>query len=390
VNQKATKARFTVASKHVVKFLGALAGDLRFVGMRPRQFRHNSSVKLTFEPRKFATAEYTLIGNRIRQRQLWEHRNAVYTFENSPLKALFINGDEIDLDRIHPKVELCQSDVDFTIHQYCRLRQSVPSGSRVGRRIAALVYDIGQNRRVLMGAIMLASPLYSVRARDAYLEWNSKKAIKDAGLRRMMDLSLCMALPPYNELLVGKLVATLAVSKTMAREFSRRYDDNLLAVTTTSATGLHCPIFNRIMIAPGGLYRRIGETTGYTTILFSEATLRSAREVIRAHNLGHGKEVTTWNTIRILKTALRHCGIDPEPLLQAGNHKGVYIAMLDTRSRDRLRAGHPVLRSRLIATEDAIAFWRSHLLPRRVRNSEIIKSIRKYRFHSIQTELQVG
>src|SRR5882724_1678998 len=287
---------FIRTSRQAVNFIEAFADDLRFVGLRPRISVRKDALKLVGPTHEFNPSEYAKIGDKIRSRRLWDQREAIRAFETSSLRLLFVDGNEIDPQHIRPKVEVCRTDAEFATHRYCRLQQSVPSGPRVGRRIAALIYDVGQNRRALMGAIMLASPLYSVRARDAFLGWANRKLVKDAGLKRTMDLSLCMALPPYNELLAGKLMATLAVSSTMSKEFSTRYDDHLLAVTTTSATGLHCPIFNRIMIRPGGLYRRIGETTGYTTMILGDLTLHAARELIKVHRLARNQDITLWNT----------------------------------------------------------------------------------------------
>src|SRR6266404_8057400 len=321
MNEKRIQGCFLPITSEVISFLQALASDLRFVGMPCRTYTHRGSVRLAYDPYELQSLDLAKVGGKLRSRQLLRYRVFVSRYEESSLRSLFIDGSEVEIDRIDPKVEVCRTEVDFKIHRYCRLLQTVPSGPRVGRRIAALIYDVGQGRRAIMGAIMLASPLFSVHARDELFGWINRQPIKVAGLRRIMDLSLCMAVPPYNYLLAGKLMATLAVCGTMSREFSQRYRDRLLAVTTTCATGLHCPIFNRIMICKGGLYRRVGETTGYTTTMFSDKTSLAARELIKAKRLA--SDISGWNTMRVLKTAVRHCGINPEPLLQAGNHKGV-------------------------------------------------------------------
>jgi hypothetical protein len=127
-----------------------------------------------------------------------------------------------------------------------------------------------------MGAIGLASPTYALAARDRVLNWSGTQArpTKERGMRRLMDLATCVSLPPYSLLLCGKLLAALALSDEVAKEFERKYSEPLLALTTTCATGLHCPIFHRIMLRPGGLYQRIGETAGWTLSWVSSGTLR--------------------------------------------------------------------------------------------------------------------
>ena len=52
----------------------------------------------------------------------------------------------------------------------CKLTQSVPSSPRVGRRIRVLVTDAGQRHESLIGAIELASPIYTLASRDRFLD----------------------------------------------------------------------------------------------------------------------------------------------------------------------------------------------------------------------------
>ena len=168
------------------------------------------------------------------------------------------NQEPISLSRIEPVVTMCKTGEDIQLFEYCRLSQRVPSGRRIGRQIRSLVFDVGQLGRRLIGAIGLASPMYALACRDAYLEWSGSaaRARKEAGLRRLMDLHLCIALPPYSAVFGGKLLAALALSDSFNQEFRRRYDDPLLAVTTSCATGLHCPILTELVFAQVAYTRR--------------------------------------------------------------------------------------------------------------------------------------
>jgi hypothetical protein len=366
----------------VLHFVECLAEDIRFVGMKPRMAKRDGKMQLDYVARNISPSDHVKIARMIRSRQISKQRAFIRAFERSSGGVPFVAGKELQLKRIKPKLHICRTPADLAIHRYCRLTQTVPSGPRVGRRIAALVYDVGQRRPVLMGAITLASPLYSVRARDEFFAWGRSKRIKAVGLRRVMDVSLCMALPPYNFILTGKLIAMLAASETLSNEFRRRYHDRLLALTTTCATGLHCPIFNRIMIRRGGLYRRIGETTGYTGMIFSDDTVSAARRLIQARRLA--EECSMWNTTRILKTAMTYCGIKPGPLFGIGNRKGVYIALLDKRSLDRLRTGRSLQRRDMITDANAIDFWKANILPRRLRDPQVVGKIHSYKFRRLR------
>jgi hypothetical protein len=383
IKAPAIKARSgAIASIDVVRFIHSLAKDLRMVGMKPRITRRGRTIQLSYVARTISTGDQKRIAKMIRSRQLSHQHDFIRRVENSLGELPFITGRNLQIKRIKPEVHICRTPYDFAIHRYCRLTQTVPSGPRTGRRIAALVYDAGQRSPAVMGALMLASPLYSVRARDEFLGWTKSLQVKNLGLKRAMDLSLCMALPPYNCLRAGKLVATLAVSDTLSKEFALRYRNKLLAITTTCATGLHCPIFNRIMIRPGGLYRRIGETTGYSAMIFSDKTVAAARNLIKMRCLA--QNYSMWNTTRILKTALTYCGVSAAPLFQTGNRKGVYIALSDTRSRQRLITGHSLPDCDMITDGSAIDFWKRNILARRVKDPETGRKINLFTFRRLK------
>jgi hypothetical protein len=97
-----------------------------------------------------------------------------------------------------------------------------------------------------------------------------------------MDMPVCVALPDWAGLRGGKLVAALACSAEIADLFASRYSDrlprggSLLAIVTLCATGAHCPIFNRIMLRPGGLFRSIGMTAGFSIAFVSDTTIDRA------------------------------------------------------------------------------------------------------------------
>jgi len=302
--------------------------------------------------------------------------------EKKHITELFINGRDLQIENIFPRIHICDTPSDFEIYNYCRFLQSVPNTNRVGRQIKALVYDDGQRRPVLIGAIGLASSMYTVGCRDRYLNWVGKegKFRKDIGLRRLMDLAVCIAFQPYSFLLGGKLMALLAMTDPFRIEFQRRYGMPLLGLVTTCATGVHCPIFNRIMIRKGGLYRHIGETAGYTTVIFSADTLRAGRRLVEnLKNAGNNQLSFSSKPIRILRQALKLCSIPYEPLLHLGNPKGVYIAVLSEDSLVCLRAGKCSDTKDSLSVKDAFEYWKTDILPKRRHCQETIEKISRFR-----------
>lgn len=182
----------------------------------------------------------------LRSKQISTASDFIRHMEAGGVLNLLGNGQSIDPKLINPRIQFCTSRVDHNIFRYAKLFQKVPTTNRVGRQIRALVYDIGQDRQVLMGILELTSGAYTLGCRDKFLDWSqsSRKGVKDKGLRRIMDLATIVALPPYNLLRGGKLMAALAFSDAVVEEVRRRYRSDLLGVVTTSATGLHCAILN--------------------------------------------------------------------------------------------------------------------------------------------------
>ena len=113
----------------------------------------------------------------------------------------------------------------------------------------------------------------------------------------MMELNVCGAIPPYNEILGGKLVALLATSPQVIRDYRDRYSDkrseiasrlkgedvcrpaDLVYVGTTSLYYVGSSQYNRLKI-PGKIFnsshdvkwKELGKTVGFGTLHISKAT----------------------------------------------------------------------------------------------------------------------
>lgn len=113
----------------------------------------------------------------------------------------------------------------------------------------------------------------------------------------MMELNVCGAIPPYNEILGGKLVALLATSPQVVKDYHERYSDkrseiasrlkgedvcraaDLVYVGTTSLYYVGSSQYNRLKI-PGSIFnsthdvhwKELGKTVGFGTLHISKAT----------------------------------------------------------------------------------------------------------------------
>jgi hypothetical protein len=130
----------------------------------------------------------------------------------------------VEVWQVKPVARLCKSREEFRLFTYSRLLQSVPTSPLIGRRMAFLVFDEGGRRPRLIGSFGFNSSPYSLRARDEFLRWTdpSSGKRKDLGLQCVMDMPVCVALRPYSSVLGGKLVAAMALSEDVNREYVER------------------------------------------------------------------------------------------------------------------------------------------------------------------------
>lgn len=154
-----------------------------------------------------------------------------------------------------------------------------------GKRCAVLA-DLLEARRVLKPRLdpptkgNLAEALHDVQVRRVITSV-LRRAKADAVGTEIADLVVCGAVPPYNTLLGGKLVAMLSVSPTVLRAYRARYKTyasqiassmagrpirrrtNLVFVGTTSLYGSGSSQYNRLRLPAELLGGRKGETVTF-------------------------------------------------------------------------------------------------------------------------------
>jgi hypothetical protein len=183
-------------------------------------------------------------------------------------------------------------------------------------------------------------------------------------------------------------MAALALSKTVANEYRRKYkrklrrEANLQGLITICAGGKHCPIFHRIMLRPGGLYRRVGETAGYTTAYFSEETMDRARRLVESSNRRQDKAVF-GKSMRIIKSALRICGLPYDQIVKNGLRKGVYLGFASSEAIGNLREGRATKTAAALPVPKILDYWKTRLLPMRLCRRDIKRRIQQFKGHTL-------
>lgn len=230
----------------------------------------------------------------------------------------------------------------------------------------------------------------------------------------MADISVCGAIPPYNSLLGGKLVAMLATSPEVVQQYRKRYGEavseiasatagravvrrpDLVFLSTTSLYGGSSQ-YNRIAIpgdrlggARGTLvkYHETGRSEAYGTSHFSEetvealVTLMSQRENgIRVNSIfGEGQSPK----MRKIREGLEELGFPADPLLRHGRRRVVYCIPLISNVRDFMvgldtKPLYLVPQDAPKKTSDLIVqWWRERWLYPRAAKPEIVDAVGKH------------
>ncbi|WP_299644709.1 Druantia anti-phage system protein DruA, partial [uncultured Chloroflexus sp.] len=189
----------------------------------------------------------------------------------------FANGDDITPERIDPELVEVVTEQHHHLFRIARLLWSIPFSKGFGRRLRFLIVD--RSNQKLIGLLALQSPPLSFPARDRLFCYPPGR--KTELVNQTMDIQTLGAVPPYNRLLGGKLVALTAASNEIRRAYQRKYAErvtemekrillpHLVALTTTSAFG-RSSLYNRLNCNGVAIAESLGYTEGYGTFHLME------------------------------------------------------------------------------------------------------------------------
>lgn len=190
-----------------------------------------------------------------------------------------INGNDIDPDKIDLElIEVKEGTKENIIFKWWNLVWwSVPYQKAYGRQMRFILWDKGHNAP--FGLIGLQSPILKMAVRDRYL--NIPKEDLDIWINRSMQAQRLGALPPYNQLLGGKMTALSLTSNDIVDTYKKKYENfvtilknrvlnsDILFITTTSAFG-RSSIYNRLKYEDSIVAQRLGFTKGFGTFHISQ------------------------------------------------------------------------------------------------------------------------
>lgn len=297
------------------------------------------------------------------------------------LLTYIASGTEVKPKRIRPfLVEVQPRTIEELLVRYASAHWSIPVSSGYGRRLRFVVLD-EQNGK-LIGVIGLGDPVFGLAPRDSWVGWDH--AQRRQRLRYVMDAFLLGAVPPYSNLLCGKLVALLAACDEVQQAFTRKYSNReslitgerqsgvLAMLTTVSALG-RSSIYNRLRFEGRTVYESVGYTSGSGDFHFTNGIYDEIRHFANRWCEPTAK-VTNWGTgfrnrRETIRKVLRTVGL-PANLQYHGIRREAFVVPLAENTREYLRGESVQLRRYAQPSSALFGHFRSRwLLPRARRDT---------------------
>ena len=298
------------------------------------------------------------------------------------LTDYFAMGSQVNPYLIEPQlVEVIPGSVEARLFRFACLLWSIPVSQGFGRRLRFLVRD--RQNGCLIGVFALGDPVFNLAARDDWVGWTYID--RRERLVHVMDAYVVGAVPPYSQLIAGKLVAALIASAEVQKAYNRKYigrkaviskKENrarLVLLTTTSALG-RSSIYNRLSLPKCPQFHKIGMTKGFGHFHLSGPIFKLLREYLESighpyasgHKFGMGPN---WK-IRVARTALEKIGIDGKAILNHGIEREVYAIPVATNWQKVLLGQHKKVQSCVVSTAEISKFClRRWIIPRADRDN---------------------
>ena len=232
--------------------------------------------------------------------------------------------------------------------------------------------------------IAIGDPVFNLSVRDNLIGWDARD--RSARLVNIMDAYVLGAVPPYNRLLAGKMVACLVRTQEIFDDFRHKYGDSsgiisgqkknarLIAVTTSSSMG-RSSVYNRLKLDSVVYFKSIGYTGGWGHFHIPDRLFLELRNYLRRiehpyadlNRFGAGPN---WR-LRTTRAALKKLGFN-DNLLRHGIRREVFISFLMSEGVEYLRTGkgQPKLSTLSSVDEVSLLALKRWILPRAERRPD--------------------
>lgn len=234
----------------------------------------------------------------------------------------------------------------------------------------------------------------------------------------MMEIIVCGAIPPYNELLGGKLVSILACSPIVIRDYTEKYtnqvseiasrmkgkrvirDSRLAFLGTTSLYSLGSSQYNRIKVPITEdftlQFKKMGITEGYGTVYFSKETTDAMMHLLELQDGGRRINRVfgegTSPRFRLISRGLSIIGIKADAFLKHYSPRIVYSMELASNTNefllgytDELDYPFDITSDEDVRgkTQDMIEYWYERWMSKRLQTVDIIQRLQGFTPESI-------
>jgi len=297
------------------------------------------------------------------------------------VKSYLINGKDLKIEKIEPQiVEVKPGTREEDLFKWWNLVWwSVPYERGYGRQMRFIIWDKYHNAPI--GLIGLQSPILSWSVRDKYL--GIKPENRDYWVNQSLTAQRIGALPPYNYILGGKLVALLMTSDLIRKKFQNKYKDKktllegrilpsrLLFITTTGAYG-KSSVYERLKFNEEKVAIFIGYTQGSGTFHIPNALYEKLISYLKKKgiNTKRGFGSGPSRKLRLIDQALRDLGF-----INGATHgiqRAVYLFPLVKNLFELIQKGKkPIWVKRDI--KEMTKFWKKRwAMPRSKRNNQYL------------------
>jgi hypothetical protein len=339
---------------------------------------------------------YRRIQSKARLKQLALHKR--FLQDNlSKVKKYCKDGKDIDPAKISLELREVESrNLEEILFRWWNLVWwSIPYQRSYGRQMRFLLWDVTHD--MPFGLILLQSPVLKMSVRDRYLEIPNEEL--DLWVNKSMHAQRVGALPPYNEILGGKMVALALTSNEIRESYRKKYNfsrtlikgrvikPDLLFITTTSAFG-RSSLYNRLKYNGEIVAESLGYTKGSGTFHIPEELyieilkFLSKKGIDTSRGYGHGPS----RKLKLISLAFKH--LDLPNFEYHGIQREFYLFPLVKNLKDVIkRKEKPIYINRPF--NELVDYWKYRwALPRAERRPEWKKFEAKKFFKKVERLLK--